>query len=298
MKQFSFPLVTVIIPCFNREKYIVETIQSVLVQTWPNIELIVVDDGCTDGSRKLMESFGSALTILDHPGRVNRGQSAAVNLGLVHCRGVYVAILDSDDLFKPEKITMQVNFLEQHPEIGLVYSNGLYINDAGEELFLRYGAGHHPPKDSSQVLLDCCFNVPSNALVRRSLYEQIGYLDETLRAAQDHDLGIRLAEVAAIEYLDECLWCYRRHDGSISNTTAKLRWQNGFKILTAACKRYPYPAKIRRKRRAVLHFRMGQCFLQEKQFVHAAYHLAMAGLLDPQRALGVLMGNEKAGSPN
>lgn len=298
MNRSFFPLVSVIIPCFNREKYIVETIQSVLGQTWPNIDLIVVDDGCTDGSRNLLESFGSVLTILEHPGRVNRGQSAAINLGLVHCRGVYVAILDSDDLFKPEKIEKQVNFLEQHPEVGLVYSNGLYINDAGEELYLRYGAGHKPPKDSGQVLLDCCFNVPSNALVRRSLYEQIGFLDETLRAAQDHDLGIRLAEVAAVGYLDECLWCYRRHEGSISNTTAKLRWQNGFKILAAACKRYPYPAAIRRKRRAVLHFRMGQCFLQEKQVVHAAYHLVLAGLLDPRRALGVLMGNENAGTPN
>lgn len=293
-----YPKVSVIIPCFNRDLYISETVQSVLNQTWPNIELIVVDDGCTDGSRALLESFGSVLKIFEQPGRINRGQSAAINLGLAHCSGAYVAILDSDDLFMPDKIEKQVRFLEGHPEVGLVYSNCLFIDARGKELYPRYGHGHQPPEDPGQVLLNCWFNVPSNSLVRRSLYEQVGYLDETLRAAQDHDLAIRLAEAAPVGYLDECLWRYRRHGGSISNTNAKLRWQNGFRILDAACRRYPYTAAVRRKRRAVLHFRLGQCFLQERKVLKAGFHLVMSGLLDPSRALGVLIGQEKAGNPN
>jgi glycosyltransferase involved in cell wall biosynthesis len=286
-------LVSVIIPCFNREKFIVETVQSVLNQTWPYIEIIAVDDGCTDGSRVLLESFGQAVVILEHPGLINKGQSAAVNLGLAHCSGDYVAILDSDDLFLPDKLEKQVRFLVEHPDIGLVYSNGLLIDSEGKELYPRYRAGHQAPQEPSQVLLNCSFNVPSNALVRRSLFAQVGLLDENLRAAQDHDLAIRLAEAAPVAYLDECLWCYRRHEGSISNTKAKLRWQNGFRILEAACRRYPYPASVRRKRRAVLHFRLGQCFLQEKKVFVAIYHVVVAGLLDPVRALTVLMGRER-----
>ncbi len=291
-------LVSVIIPCYNREDYIIETLQSVLNQTWLNIELIVVDDGCTDGSRALLESFGDCLTILEHPGRVNRGQSASINLGLRQCKGAYVAILDSDDLFMPTKLEKQVRFLEQNPEIGLVYANALYIDAEGNELFPRYVKGHLPPVDPGQVLLDCCFNVPSNSLVKKSLYEKVGFLDETLRAAQDHDLAIRLAEAAPVGYIDEILWCYRRHGGSISSTRAKLRWQNGFKILDAACRRYPYSAAVRRKRQAVLHFRLGQCLVQEKNFLKAAYHLMLAGVLDPARAFGVITGREKASSPN
>ncbi len=291
-------LVSVIIPCYNRDDYIVETVQSVLNQTWLNIELIVVDDGCTDGSRALLESFGDRLTILEHPGRVNRGQSASINLGLRQCHGAYVAILDSDDLFMPTKLEKQVRFLEQNPGIGLVYANALYIDAEGNKLYPRYGKGHLPPDDPCQVLLDCCFNVPSNSLVRKSLYEKVGFLDETLRAAQDHDLAIRLAEAAPVGYIDEILWCYRRHGGSISSTRAKLRWQNGFIILAAACRRYPYPAAVCRKRRAVLHFRLGQCLVQEKNFLKAAYHLMLAGLLDPARAFGVVSGREKASSPN
>lgn len=292
------PLVSVIVPCFDRERYIATTIQSVLDQTWPNIELIVVDDGCTDGSRSVVEAFGSKLKILEHPGRINLGQAAAINLGLSQCRGEYIAILDSDDLFLPKKLEKQIRFLEDNPACGLVYCNGMFIDAEGKELYPRYGEGHGPPNDPGQVLLDCCFNVPSNALVRRVLYERTGLLDETLRAAQDHDLAIRLAEAAPVGYLPDILWCYRRHGGSISATRAKLRWRNGFYILKAAGKRYPYPASILRKRRALLHFRMGQCSLQEHNVFMAICHLALAGLLDPMRALGVLLGQERVSSPN
>jgi glycosyltransferase involved in cell wall biosynthesis len=290
--------VSVIIPCFNREAFIRQTISSVLDQTWPAIELIVVDDGCTDRSRSLIESFGSALVVLEHPGCINLGQSASINLGLARCTGKYIAILDSDDLFMPEKLEKQVRFLEAHPGKGLVYCNGMFIDAEGKELYPRYEKAHQPPMRPDDVLLDCCFNVPSNALVRRSLYEKIGGLDESLRAAQDHDLAIRLAEISPVGYIPECLWCYRRHDGSISNTKARLRWQNGFKILDAACRRYSYPRSVRRKRLAVLHFRMGQCMLQERGYLQAIYHLLLAGMLDFPRAAGVLAGRETAGSPN
>jgi hypothetical protein len=130
------------------------------------------------------------------------------------------------------------------------------------------------------------------------MYEQVGFLDETLRAAQDHDLAIRLAEAAPVGYLAECLWCYRRHEGSISATKAELRWKNGFQILKAACLRYPYPRTIRRKRKALLHFRLGQCALQKKNAIKASYHFGIAGALDPLRALSVLLGREKISSPN
>jgi len=291
------PKVSVVIPCYNREKFIAETVNSVLSQTWPNIELIVVDDGCTDGSRAVLESFGPRLVILEHPGRVNRGQSAAINLGLRHSIGEYLAILDSDDLYAPDKIEKQVRFLENNPEFGLVYANCISIDEKGKELHKMYYSGHTPPDGPDQVLEDCCFNVPSNALLRRSVFEQVGFLDEALRSAQDHDYGIRIAEVARIGYLDECLWNYRRHGGSISNNRTLERWKNGFKILEAARKRYPYPPATVRRRKAVLHFRLGQCYLSEKCLLRSACHMLLAGLLDPFRSLRVLSGRERLTGP-
>lgn len=289
--------VSVIIPCYNREDFICETINSVLNQTWPNIELIVVDDGCTDGSRTILESYGGRLTVLEHSGRVNRGQSAAINLGLHYCSGDYLAILDSDDLFAPDKIEKQVSFLEKNPEFGLVYSNGMYIDGSGNEIGRMHYGTHQPPSGPEQVLEDCTYNVPSNSLFRRSVFEKVGFLDETLRSAQDHDYGIRIAEVTRIGYIDECLWKYRRHGGSISNNRTLERWKNGFKILEAARKRYPYPAATVRRRKAVLHFRLGQCYLQEKNYLKAVYHLLLAGVLDPVRSLKVIAGKERLTGP-
>ena len=100
----SPPKVSVIIPLYNREKYIVDTIKSVLNQTYKNIELIVVDDASTDNSRKMLSPFLNKIKLLEYPDRVNKGQSAAINLGIRYSSGEYLAILDSDDLFTPEKV--------------------------------------------------------------------------------------------------------------------------------------------------------------------------------------------------
>ena len=109
------PKVSVIIPCYNRERFIKETIESVLRQTYPNIEIITIDDGCTDSTRRILEEFKGTIKILEHPGRANKGQSASLNLGIRNSNGKYIALLDSDDLFAPLKIDRQVEFLEENP---------------------------------------------------------------------------------------------------------------------------------------------------------------------------------------
>ncbi|AJE03473.1 glycosyltransferase [Geobacter pickeringii] len=291
-------LITVIMPCYNRERYLALAINSVLCQTWPMVELIVVDDGCTDGSRSILESYGSRIRLLEHPGRVNRGQSAAINLGLRHATGEYIAILDSDDLFAPEKIEKQMRFLECHQDVGLVYSNGKAIDADGKELYFIYKRDHQPPSGPADVLENCCVNLPSNALVRRAVFERAGFFDEHLRTAQDHDMVIRITEVATVGYLDEVLWFYRRHDASISSTKALERWQNGFRILDAARRRYPYPARTLKRRLAVLNFRLGQCYLEQRAYFRAVYHFIRAGMLDPSRSARVIRGREAVSGPH
>lgn len=286
--------VAVIIPAYNRASFIRETIDSVLNQTYENIALFVVDDGSTDNTLKLLQEYGSQIVVLQHPGGTNKGQSAAINLGIRESESEYIAILDSDDLFDHKKIQKQVEFLEKHPDIGLVYSNGAAIDESGKYLYTMFDKGHKEYNNPEMVLLDCYFNVPSNSLVRRTAFEQAGEFDETLRSAQDHDMAIRLSEVTSLAYLDEVLWYYRRHPDTQSGQHADRRWQLGFYILDKAVKRYPYSSKIKRKRRAVLHFRLGQCSLENKRMIKALFHFLAAGILDPLRSFYVLIGKEQA----
>ncbi len=285
------PKVTVIIPCYNRDKFIRETVDSVLSQTYPNIEIVVIDDGSTDNSRKVLEGYGSRIKILEHPGGINKGQSAAINLAMCSTESEYVAVLDSDDVWMPERIRRQVEFLENNPDFGLVYVDGFAIDENGKILYKLMPPGHVEENRPEKVLLNCYFH-PLSTLVRRSVYKLAGGFDETMRSSQDHDMAIRLAEVAKMAYIDEPLWYYRRHQVSLSQNHARRRWETGFRILDNACRRRHYGWDIRRRRLAVLYFRLGQCLLEERRIVQSGLYFLMAGLLDPLRAINVLMGKE------
>ncbi|WP_158538123.1 glycosyltransferase [Corallincola holothuriorum] len=285
--------VSVIIPAYNREAYIEETINSVLYQTFQNFELIVVDDGSTDNTRNILESFDDErISILEHPGRANKGQSAAINLGLKHAKGEFIAILDSDDYWLPEKLEIQVAYLQQHNDIGLVYANGTAVDPNRNHLYPIYNEDHRECSDPGRVLKDCYFFVPTNSLVRSEVIRKVGEFDESLRAAQDHDMAIRIAETTKLAYINTPLFAYRRHPESISSTRAHIRWQNGFYILDKAIRRFNYPSNIIRSRKAVLHFRLYQCRKRNGQFLSAIGHLLTAGYLDPARSVRVLCRKE------
>jgi len=288
-----FPTVTVIIPSYNREKYIRATIDSVLSQTYRNLEIVVVDDGSIDRSMEILNSYKDPIRILEHEGRANRGQSASINLAMGCTSGEYVAILDSDDVWTIDKIKKQVEWLEKHPEIGIVYGNGHAIDESGKLLYKLIPPDHKEENDPSRMLLECHFNIPSNALVRRSAFERAGPFDETLRSSQDHDMAIRLLEVTKAAFLDEPVWYYRQHLDTQSKKHTKRRWENGFKILEKACRRYPYGWNVKRRRLAVLHFRLGQCLSSEGLYVRAFRNFLLAGIFDPARTVRFLVGMEK-----
>jgi glycosyltransferase involved in cell wall biosynthesis len=289
------PLVSVVVPAYNRERFIARTVDSVLAQRWPAVELIVVDDGSTDGTREILEGYArdGSLQLLEHPGRANRGQSAALNLGLSVARGDYISLLDSDDAFLPRKFEVLVPYLEAHPDVGLVYSNGYAVDADDRILYPMHSDDHEEPNDPAAVLLDCYLLLPQNAVVRRSVFDRAGRFEEGFRSAQDHDMLIRLAEITRFAYVPEFLFHYRRHDDSISAKSQHVRWHTGFEILRRAAQRYPYDASTLRRRRAVLHFRMGQVHRRERPLA-AVRHYASAGLLDPRRATRVLLGRERS----
>jgi len=287
--------VSVIIPAYNRVDYIDQTIMSVLEQTYSNVELIVVDDGSTDGTYEKIMAYGDKLTLLTHERHANRGQSASINVGLDIAKGDYIAILDSDDYWELDKLNVQVNYLVRHPDVGLVYSNGHAVDADGGVLYPIYGEKHVESNDPNAVLLDCYIALPVNSLVRRKMYDLVGGFNETYRAAQDHDMLIRIAEITELAYLSEFLWYYRRHGDSISSKQQGLRWHYGFEILQSAKHRYPYGSRTIRKRLAVLNYRLGMCYLAEQKRLASSWCLVKAFIFDPIRSMKFLAGFEKRG---
>jgi glycosyltransferase involved in cell wall biosynthesis len=189
-------MISVIIPTYNRASFLKEAITSVLEQDFfrcagpeHSFELFIVDDGSNDDTRKIVESFGRQA-IYHH--QRHQGVSAARNLGLKLSRGDLIAFLDSDDLWKREKIGTQVSFFKAFPEAKVCYT---------EEIWVRRGIRLNPGKKHQKYsgwifdkVLPLCLLSLSSCLFRSEVFEDIGIFDETLPVCEDYDLGIRLTQ--------------------------------------------------------------------------------------------------------
>jgi glycosyltransferase involved in cell wall biosynthesis len=207
------PTVSVIIPTYNREHYVVETVESALAQTLEDVEVVVVDDGSTDDTRHVLSQFGSRIRYVYQE---NRGRSSARNRGIVETTGRYILFLDSDDLLLPPALESLATFLDAHPGVGLAYSDGYYC-DADGVCFrklssLRPVIDHDRPLETL-VMMNFII-APHSAMVRRRHLEAIGppYFDEALTGPEDTDLWIRLAAAGCrFGYIDGLICKYRWH---------------------------------------------------------------------------------------
>ena len=227
------------------------------------------------------------------PGGINKGQAAAVNLGLAAASGDVIAVLDSDDYWHPKLVEMLLARLNAADSPDLAYANGTVVDGHGKPLYQMLPSDHAEFNEPSRLLLDCYITTPGQYLAHSSLYLRVGPLDERLRAAQDHDMIVRMAEVGRLAYVAEPLFFYRIHGDSISARGQELRWRNGFVVLAKAIARHPYSTRIVRKRRAVIHYRLGQALRRRGHYLKAALHFVLALAYDPLRALAVVRGAER-----
>ena len=182
------PLVSVIIPTYNRAWALKEAIDSVLAQDFKDFELIVVDDGSTDNTGEMLDSYDQDLIVIR---QTNRGVSAARNRGIAEAAGRLIAFLDSDDLWLPGKLSRQVDFFNSNPDA--------VINQT-EEIWIRNGVRVNPKnrhhKFSGMIFeqsLALCLVSPSAVMMRRSLLDAVGLFDEDLPACEDYDLWLRIS---------------------------------------------------------------------------------------------------------
>ena len=224
------PRVSVIIPTYNRGWILEEAVDSVLAQTYTDFELIVVDDGSTDDTRALLQPFGQRIAYVHQD---NQGVSAARNTGLRLARGELIALLDSDDLWKPAKLARQVAFFHAQPEAQICQT---------EEVWIRRGRRVNPKnrhrKASGWIFepsLALCLVSPSAVMLRRGLMDAMGGFDVSLPACEDYDLWLRISLRCPIHLIDDALVVKRGgHADQLSAAVGldRYRIQSLDKILT------------------------------------------------------------------
>ncbi len=232
-RRTKLPLVSVIIPTYNRDWIVAEAIDSVLAQDFSDYELIVVDDGSNDGTPKILAAYGDRITVLRQP---NRGVSAARNRGIAAAAGHLMAFLDSDDLWLPQKLSTQVNFFAEHPEAVICQT---------EERWIRNGVRVNPKKRhlkfSGMIFersLALCLVSPSAVMIKKSLFDTVGLFDENLPACEDYDLWLRVSCRYPVHLIDTELIIKRGgHEDQLSKAAGldKYRIQSLLKLLQDNC---------------------------------------------------------------
>ncbi len=218
MKNLN-PLVTVLMPLYNGEKYIEETMKSILFQSYKNFELLIIDDGSTDNSINKIKMF-SDKRINFIKNNNNIGQTKTLNKGIRLAKGKYIARIDQDDVNHKERLDLQVKYLEENPEIALIGTSINFIDHKGEHLINRESIKGH-----TQIINYFCVDnqIPhSSAIFRRNIAIQLNGYSENYKICQDFEFWIRLAKHFKIDNLKETLVSIRIHDSqSLKNRKTK-----------------------------------------------------------------------------
>jgi GT2 family glycosyltransferase len=228
------PLVSIIVPVYNGEKYVRESLDSILAQTYPNTEVTVMDDASTDGTPAILESYGDRITVIRQP--ENRGIYANANDGIARAKGEYIAVYHADDVYLPEMVEREVEFLERYPEAGAVFSNITFIGPDSKE----FDQLRLPPEVRGNrplgytVIVNALLHYTNQilmcptAMVRASVHRDVGtYRQETFRNTSDMEMWLRIAQKYPIGILEERLLRYRHFHDSSSLRYHKLRTEPG-----------------------------------------------------------------------
>lgn len=215
-------LVSVIIPSYNSARFLADAVTSVFAQTYCPVECIVVDDGSTDETREILQQLTIRYPYLKTARKINGGPSSARNLGLRLCSGELVSFLDADDVLLPGKIEGQINFLEEHPDVGLVYGDYMVVAEDLKPLALFTAEMPRKLHPLDALCYRNWFN-PLVPLIRRSVIAKVGDFDEDLAVAEDWDYWIRCAKVTRMSHHPGPVALYRQHRDQVHRDYSRMR---------------------------------------------------------------------------
>ncbi|MEZ6057534.1 MAG: glycosyltransferase family A protein [Planctomycetaceae bacterium] len=252
----SQPLVSVVIPSFNHARFVTEAVDSVLAQTNCRLEIIVVDDGSTDNTRDVLAPYSSQIRYIYQE---NRGLPGARNTGIRAATGEWVAVLDSDDTWHPQKTERQLAAVAQHPEVDVVGSPG------GDDPFPE-SLPLDPPTAFVSVR-DFLLITPmsaSSTMIRRRCFDAVGLFDETLRSAEDRDMWLRLAAKFKVLQVKSPCWFYRVHEGQMSRNPQRM-YDNFRTVLDKFFREHPKHRSLSPMAYAFLYQDAAICYAEANQ---------------------------------
>lgn len=273
------PRVSVIIPTYNGAAFIAETLRSVLAQTFRNYEVLVVDDGSTDDTAAVVRSFGHEVRYFY---KENGGPGAARNFGLRHARGEYIALLDHDDLWLPQRLELGVEVLDQQPDVAMVYADAYVYDQAGEEVSCRSFEASRPHQGRIFAELFKENFIPNlTVLVRKSCLLEFGGFDESGRMliTDDYHMWLLLAARYPVARIDRPVGTFRVHEGNLSGDLELVHW-NVVATLEDICRRYPgildAHGGLKARRFAELSYKLGKLHFLNQRFAESQEELKKA----------------------
>jgi glycosyltransferase involved in cell wall biosynthesis len=207
------PKVSIIMTAHNRQRYIGKAIESVLAQTYTDFDLLIWDDGSTDRTFAIACEYAKKDNRIRLAAYDNRGPAKALKEAIADTFGQYLCCVDSDDILEPTALEETVAVLDSDPSIGVVYTDYRVID--ADNAIKGYGRRCRIPYSKDRLLID--FMTFHFRLMRRSVYDQVGGIDDTLEVAEDYDLCLRLSEITEFKHLAKPLYRYRFHNQSLSH---------------------------------------------------------------------------------
>lgn len=280
------PLVSVVIATYNRSGFLPETVESILQQEFQGYELIVVDDGSTDETRKVLEPYGSRLRYIYQD---NRGPSAARNVGVRNARGSWIAIQDSDDLSTPDHLKTLYDYVREHPDCGMVFANGSYLErpEHHRKTIIPVQKSQRLAQEGVRLvdLFEKSVVRLQAALISKASYNAVGGHDESLRICMDLDLSFRLFMTFPVAHLDRVVFQYRKHQGNIGRNE-ELRLMENIRVIDKLLKEFPDARNLLGQRRidrrtAYRYYRLAKSRWKRKQFDEAREAIRRAASLCP-----------------
>jgi glycosyltransferase involved in cell wall biosynthesis len=276
--------VSVIIPAYNSEVFISETIDSVLAQTYRDLEIVVVDDGSTDNTRGVLQQYGDGIRYIYQR---NSGVSTARNTGISIATGEYIALLDHDDLWLPEKLEKQIKILDADPDTALVYSDSYLMDFSGKLLGRMFDSVQpHRGRVLAELFLENfipCLTV----VIRKQVLDKVGLFRPDLCIAEEYELFLKIVDLYPVDFVDAPLAKYRVHETSLSGNLA-LRCQEEITVIEECLERSPHlkhalGSKARWKL-ANPHYDLGRVYLSKNKNEEARKQFARSIIRYPYRA--------------